>query len=301
MAHVFRTFKTNLLSPAKLLRRLTNQGAYSAGHYYSPIPSEKDILDHLKKRTPPERTLPGIDLNEQGQYKLLNEYTNFYSDLPFPAERTHRYRYFYENDWFGSTDAVFLYSLLRKYAPKRIVEVGSGFSSAVMLDTVDEFFTHQPDITFIEPFPDRLTDLIREEDKLRIKLIGRKVQEAPIDIFTSLEDGDLLFIDSSHVIKCGSDLQTLIFDILPRLSPGVIVHFHDVFYPFDYPSEWLLEGRYWNENYFLRAFLSYNSKWTILFFNSYASLMFPEFIKENMPLCTKSLGGSLYIQRRKDT
>jgi hypothetical protein len=80
-------------------------------------------------------------------------------------------------------------------------------------------------------------------------------------------------------------------------TQAVVVHFHDVFYPFDYPSEWLMEGRYWNENYFLRAFLSYNSEWSIQFFNTDVHFMFGDLIKEKMPLCAKNPGGSLYIQR----
>jgi hypothetical protein len=94
-------------------------------------------------------------------------------------------------------------------------------------------------------------------------------------------------------------MQLLMFEILPRLQPGVFVHFHDVFYPFDYPSEWLTEGRYWNENYFLRAFLSYNSEWSIRFFNTYVHFMFGDLIKEGMPLCAKNTGSSLYIQREQ--
>lgn len=87
------------------------------------------------------------------------------------------------------------------------------------------------------------------------------------------------------------------FEILPRLQPGVFVHFHDIFYPFEYPAEWLVQGRYWNENDFLRAVLSYNSEWSIQFFNTYVHFMFGDFIKEEMPLCAKNMGGSLYIRR----
>jgi hypothetical protein len=89
----------------------------------------------------------------------------------------------------------------------------------------------------------------------------------------------------------------LMFDILPLLPSGIFVHFHDVFYPFEYPSHWLKEGLYWNENYFLRAFLSYNCEWDIYFFNTYVAFSFNDFIKDNMPLCVKNPGGSLYIQR----
>ena len=166
-----------------------------------------------------------------------------------------------------------------------------------MLDTVDKFFSQRPEMTFIEPYPDRLISLFRDGDRERVRLIDKRIQDVPLDAFLTLESGDLLFIDSSHVLKCGSDLQFLIFEILPRLRPGVFVHFHDVFYPFEYPSEWLSGGRYWNENYFLRAFLSFNSEWSIVFFNTYAHWMFGDLIKEKMPLCANNPGGSLYIKR----
>jgi hypothetical protein len=130
-----------------------------------------------------------------------------------------------------------------------------------------------------------------------VTVIEGKVQKTPIDLFTSLNSGDFLFIDSSHVVKCGSDLQYLLFDVLPRLQVGVYVHFHDIFLSFEYPEEWLLKGWYWNEAYFLRAFLSNNNAWEICFFNNYVRTVFEDFIAEKMPLCMKDIGGSLYIRR----
>lgn len=123
------------------------------------------------------------------------------------------------------------------------------------------------------------------------------MQEIPLDKFKALQSGDLLFIDSSHVVKCNSDLHYLFSKLMHTLADGVIVHFHDVFYPFDYPSEWLMQGRYWNENYFLRAFLSDNRKWDILFFNNYVGMEFDKYIEGKMPLCRKGAGGSLYIRK----
>lgn len=297
MKQVIKDFVKRVPLIKNLSKRVRKQGAFPAGHYYSPIPSRADVLSYVKSRTPPTSDLPGINLNTNNQREVLDEYIKFYQDLPFPEKQTTGHRYYYENGWFGYSDAIFLYSFLRKHAPKRIIEIGSGFSSAVMLDTIDGFFSQRPEVTFIEPFPDRLNSLLRDSDRKQVKLIDKKIQDVPPEVLLSLESGDLLFIDSSHVAKCGSDLQFLMFEILPRLQPGVFVHFHDVFYPFEYPSEWLIEGRYWNENYFLRAFLSYNSEWSIYFFNTYVHFMFGDLVKKKMPLCSKNLGGSLYIQR----
>jgi len=284
---------------AKQRKQVEKQGAYPAGHYYSPIPEKDDVLAYVKSMYPLREKLPDIDLNEEGQFSLLNQYTEFYGELPFPENREPGCRYYYDNGFFSYSDAIFLYSFLRKNEPKRIIEVGSGFSSAVILDTVDRFFSHRPEITFIEPYPARLETLLRRNDKDHVRIIDEKIQDVSLELFSSLESGDFLFIDSSHIVKCGSDLQYLFFKILPGLPAGIFVHFHDVFYPFDYPYNWLKEGRYWNENYFLHAFLSYNFEWRINFFNTHVATVFNDFIKNKMPLCARNKGGSLYIQRRR--
>lgn len=167
----------------------------------------------------------------------------FMQNCHFLKNQTAGHRYYYQNIWFSYSDAIFLYSFLRKYKPRRIIEIGSGFSSAVMLDTIDAVFSEKPEVTLIEPYPDRLMSLLTQEDKEQVTVFDKKIQDVSLDLFSSLEEGDLLFVDSSHVVKCGSDLQFILFMILPILKPGVFVHFHDVFHPFDYPTEWLKEGR----------------------------------------------------------
>jgi predicted O-methyltransferase YrrM len=256
------------------------------------------VLGYITSRPPLEMDVPGIDLNQKGQFRLLKDYVEFYKDLPFPEEQGSECRYYYGNNWYSYSDAIFLYSFLRRHQPKRIIEVGSGFSSAVMLDTVDRFLPCRPEITFIEPYPDRLRSLLRSDDENRVRIIEKQIQDVPASLFASLECGDFLLIDSSHVVKCASDVQRLMFEVLPALPPGTFVHFHDVFYPFEYPANWLREGRYWNEVYLLRAFLSYNREWDICFFNTYAAVAFENLIREQMPLCVKNPGGSLYIQRK---
>ena len=297
MKETFKKLLVRMPFIRNLDEQIKAQGAYPAGHFYSPIPSKNDVLEYTKSKSLPKMELQGIELNKEGQFKLLEEFTKFYEDIPFPERQTSGFRYYYENIYYSYSDAIFLHSFLRKYKPKRIIEVGSGFSSAVILDTVDRYFSFRPDISFIDPYPERLRSLLNKEDENYVRIIEEKLQKLQLDFFTSLEAGDLLFIDSSHVVKCNSDLHFLFFNIIPLLKKGVFVHFHDVFYPFDYPSDWLNEGRYWNENYFLRAFLSNNSEWDICFFNTYVSLAFNEFIKKNMPLCVRNSGGSLYIQR----
>jgi hypothetical protein len=299
MKRLIRPFLDRMPYIRDLRQQVEKQGAFPAGHYYSPVPDKGEILAYIDSRRPFNKDLLDIDLNSEGQFGLLNEYVQFYKDLPFPEKQQPDCRYYYDNKWFSYADAVFLFSFLRKHEPKRIIEIGSGFSSAVMLDTVDRFLPNRPEITFIEPYPDRLKSLLRGDDVRNVRILDKKLQEVSSGLFSSLGSGDLLFVDSSHVMKCGSDLHLLIFDILPSLPPGIFVHFHDVFYPFDYPPEWLKGGRFWNENYFLRAFLSYNHEWSICFFTTYVASLFDDFLKEKMPLCTRNPGGGLYIQREK--
>lgn len=280
------------------LRQIEKQGAYPAGHYYSPIPEEEDVLAYIESRPPLAAEIPDIELNRESQLKLLNEYARFYDDLPFPQKPETGQRYYYDNEWYSYSDAIFLYSFLRKHEPKRIIEIGSGFSSAVVLDTTDRFLSYRPELTFVDPDPERLRSLLRNDEEDHVRIIDQKIQDVPRDLFSSLQSGDLLLIDSSHVVKCGSDLQLLMFEVLPFLPTGVFVHFHDVFYPFDYPDAWLKEGRYWNENYFLRAFLAHNHDWEIYFFNTYVAFMFEDFIREKMPLCVRNPGGSLYLRKK---
>lgn len=281
----------------RLRKRIRDAGMYPSGHFHSPIPDHSEIVAFLKYAKTHKVELPGIDLNKQNQFELLEAFQPFYKDLPFTERETQEYRYYYDQSIFCYADAIFLYCFLRHAAPRTIIEVGSGFSSALMLDTSERFLRQKPKMICIEPYPDRLRQLLKPHDEGEIQIIERKVQEVPTDTFSSLHAGDLLFIDSSHVIKCGSDVQFLMFDVLPQLPIGVFVHFHDVFFPFEYPVEWLLKGRYWNEDYFLRAFLSYNREWEIAFFNSYLAVAFEDFLREKMPLCMKDTGGSLYIRR----
>jgi predicted O-methyltransferase YrrM len=299
MKQSLRSFLERTPYIGNLYRRINKQGEYPAGHYYSPIPDRDEVLEYIESRKPLMMELPDVKLNREKQFNLLNDYVRFYTELPFPEEKNSEYRYYYNNILYCYSDAIFLYSFLRKHLPKRIIEIGAGFSTAVMLDTIDGFFSDRPDITLIEPHPDRLKSLLRSEDENYVKILDKKIQHVPTELFLSLKAGDLLFIDSSHVIKCGNDLQMLMFEVLPLLPPGIFVHFHDVFYPFDYPPQWLKQGRYWNENYFLRTFLAYNYEWSLYFFNTYAIIAFYHFIKDKMPLCLKNSGGSLYIKRER--
>jgi methyltransferase family protein len=276
---------------------LRQAGAFPPGHFHSPIPDHTELLRHVEWMKAEKLEVRDIRFNHQQQFGTLEAFAAFYDDLPFPVSQSDACRYFYDQGVFCYPDAIFLYCFLRHMRPSKIIEVGSGFSSAVILDTVERFFPVPPQITFVEPDAIRLNRLLREKDRETVHILEQQVQNLPLDLFRCLGPGDLLFIDSSHVLKCGSDLQFVLFEVLPQLPVGVYVHFHDVFEKFEYPEGWLLRGWFWNEAYFLRAFLTNNSAWEIYFFNNYVRRQFEKFLEQKMPLCLKDVGGSLYIRR----
>lgn len=268
------------------------------GHFYSPVPAPDEVKARAKEifdRT--KRALPGIDLNEPGQLALLEELKHFYPDMPFTGDGHPDLRYRFENPFYSYSDAIFLYSVIRHLSPKRIIEVGSGYSSCVILDTNERFFDGTISCTFIEPHPDVLRRLLKPGDEAAAEIIQSPVQGVDPARFAELEAGDILLIDSTHVSKTGSDVNRLFFEVLPRLRPDVWVHVHDVFYPFEYPEGWVEQGRAWNEDYLLRALLIFSSGFEITLFNTYLEAFHEEWFRREMPLCLKNPGGSIWLRR----
>ena len=272
------------------------------GHFYSPLP----CIDELKQREDTiwgnmPKSFLGIDLNEEEQIFMLESMSECYNTLPFSEKQKDGYRYYFDNSFFGYADGIILYCFLQKYRPKRIIEVGSGFSSALMLDVNEHSFMSVcgggggVDFTFIEPYPERLKSLLTPHDNVRI--IEEKLQDVDTDIFSSLQAGDILFIDSTHVSKIDSDVNLYLFNILPRLAKGVLIHIHDIPYPFEYYKEWIYNGRAWNEAYMIRTFLQFNTSFKIKFWGSYFENVHKELYFKHMPLCAKCPGGSLWLEK----
>jgi predicted O-methyltransferase YrrM len=252
---------------------------YRPGHFHSPLPSFREIdarADRIFERFP--RRLPGIEMDVPAQLELLDAFSSSYLlDMPaYGMEPLPGLRFHHDNFYYSCRDAAILHCMVRHLRPRRIVEVGSGFSSCMLLDTNELFFDRHIDLTFIEPHPERLYENIHEKDRETVRVVDSSVQDVDPETFAELASGDMLFIDSSHVTKIGSDVNHLLFDVLPSLERGVFVHFHDIFYPFEYLRDWVDEGRAWNEAYALRAFLQYNSAFAIRFFTSYLLRFFPE-------------------------
>lgn len=269
------------------------------GHFYSPIPDLKFVEKHKTTLFARQiKEIPGVRVNGEEQSELIRQFSSYYGELPFKEYKSEGLRYYFENPFFSYGDAIILYSMLRHYRPQRVIEIGSGYSSAVMLDTNDLFFGKDIKITFVEPHPERLYSLLQtEEGTGKNKIILDMVQNVPLDLFATLKANDILFIDSSHVAKIGSDVVHLLANVLPSLNNGVIIHFHDIFWPFEYPEEWIREGRAWNEDYFIRAFLQFNHTFKIVFFNSYLAIHHMDVFQEYLPLFLRNTGGSLWIQK----
>ena len=269
---------------------------FPPGHFYSPLPSREEIAEAFARGEfgPP---FPDIDLNEAGQFARLERFAAYYPDQPFPEKPVRGRRFHLDNPSYGHYDAIMLYGMLREARPRRVIEVGSGFSSAAMLDVSEHVLERRIEFTFIDPDMIRLRQLLREEDHMRCTLIEKRVQEVPVESFAALGENDVLFIDSSHVSKIGSDVNRLFFNVLPALAPGVLIHIHDVAGNLEYPRDWLEEGRAWNEQYLLRAFLMNNAAYRIELFTSWLWNAKHELIRTRMPMCARGGGGQVWLRK----
>ena len=264
-----------------------------AGHYYSPIPDAENFdsiyrspdgseydWKELERRN---NSLAGIDFNERAQLELLKKLGEAYKSRPgFPDFKEPNFRFYFMNHYYSFADATVFYCLVNEIRPRRIVDVAGGNTTTMMLDMNDFCFHDDPmQITLIEPHPDRIEGYMGGETGL--DKIYEKVQDVDPLFFQSLEAGDILFLDTTHVSKMGGEVNYLVFNILPLLKPGVIIHIHEVFYPFEYPTSFYSDGKAWNEIYLWRAFLMHNTAYEIVLFNSWLSKKHRELLRQYMP------------------
>ena len=269
------------------------------GHFYSPVVDPRLVEDRIPaERAAVLRALPGVELD-------LQRMTRFWTDhlaphartTPFPETPSPSHRYHFQNPAYGYGDATTLRAMILHHRPRRLIEVGSGWSSACTLDTLDEAGL-ATEVTFIEPYPQLLRELMWPADRERVEILEAPVQEVPLSRFDVLEENDILFIDSTHVLKTGSDVVHELGEILPRLKPGVVIHIHDVFYPFEYPREWaVVENRSWNELYALRAFLAFNRSFEVVFFNDFFAQLARPVLERDCPSFLKNTGGAIWLRR----
>lgn len=270
------------------------------GHYHHPLPDFKKMNEQFYEKYC-NKHLFDVNLNGDMQKSLLDDFCKFYQELPaWKDDRTEGLDYYYlgDNGMYSYSDAIFLYCMMRKFKPQRIIEIGAGHTTTVMTDVNRLYFENKISITSIEPDCDRIRKLLKENIN-SIQLHEQNVQDVSVALFKDLKENDILFIDSSHVSKFGSDVNRIIFDILPLLDKGVVIHFHDMFRNFEYPYDFIEMGIGWNENYLLHAFLMYNTHFQVLLLSSFIYEQYPEFLREKMPLTLKKAGGSLWLQKTK--
>ena len=209
-------------------------------HFYEPIPDTQSLPETLWSQ-PSE--LVGIDMNDSMQLDLLrNHFPKFRDEYEQPSSRASAWT---SKRPFRGVDALVAYCMVRHFQPRSIIEVGSGFSSLVLGQAAAK--NNDSALICIDPFP---REFLRKGIPALRSLIEKKVQDIDLEFFSQLESGDILFIDSSHTVKIGGDVNYLFLEVLPRLKPGVIVHVHDIFLPFEYRRDWVLdEFRFWTEQY----------------------------------------------------
>ena len=261
-------------------------------HYYEPQFNFSSYQQEYRK-------LPAIDFNDSIQTELLKSFQYQDELLKKPIENVPIPTFYYNNGSFPSGDAECYYSLIRKFKPKRIIEIGSGYSTLIAHEAIIENYRENKSktlLTCIEPYE------MPWLSKIDVNLIRKKVEDIELDFFKQLNDGDVLFIDSSHVIRPQGDVLYEVLQILPHLNSGVMVHFHDIFTPLNYPEDWLKkEYRLWNEQYLIEAFLSYNKEFEITIAMSYLAHNYKEHLYKIFPVLKKTPGripGSLWLRKK---
>jgi len=265
-------------------------------HFYQPIPDTRSLPESLWEKP---SDLPGVDLNVAKQLELLREvFPRFraeYDRIPIePGAAPHEF--FLKNGAFEGTDALVLYCIVRSFRPRLVLEVGSGFSSRLSAQAAIR--NGDTRVVCIEPYPD---EVLAGGFPCLSAVIPKKVQEVELPFFDQLRENDILFIDSSHVVKTGGDVNYLFLEVLPRLAPGVIVHVHDIFLPNEFPRRWIVDLRlFWTEQYLLQAFLTYNSEFEVLFANAYMGQKHGPEMQKTFPNSPWWGGGSFWMRRKRD-
>lgn len=264
-------------------------------HFYQPIPDTSEFgKSYFRKKF----SLRGVNMNDNKQLGVLGKFRKFskeysmFETIDKTIDDQKDPNFYFGNLAFDGIDALIYYCMIRTLKPGTIIEVGSGWSTKLAARA--SIANGKTKLVSIEPFPQPI--LTKGFDGLT-KLVRKRVQEVPISFFKTLKKNDILFIDSSHTVKAGGDVNYLILEVLPSLPKGVFVHFHDIFFPDNYPKEWVVkEHRFWAEQYLLHAFLLFNKKFRIVYANNY---MFSKHLPKVRSVFKKSpnySGGSIWIK-----
>lgn len=262
-------------------------------HFYWPIPDTLDVRQYEFNKI---ISLKGIKFNDSKMLSVLGKIEQYKKEY----EPMH-----YDSGYASHGDGAILYGMVRELKPKKVIEVGSGYSTEIIhaaLEMNRSTDGVRGSIHSIEPYPKKVLIELGERSN-NVQLTRQKVETVDPALFDTLSKGDILFIDTSHVIKVGNDVHFLYLTILPQLPVGVIVHIHDIRLPLDYPREWVLDDKkFWNEQYLLHMFLAFNENFEILFASNYVYINNPELMSEALVgLSPDGNGwpGSFWIKRVK--
>lgn len=261
-------------------------------HYYAPQPTVARLTPDLWDGPRYINQAFCFDLEEMRT--LFGELSPFATELA-DVPRTGASGFYWDNNFFPNFDAIIYYGLCRQLRPATILEVGSGFSTHVALRAAQQNGVTQ--VRCIEPYP---TPTLQAIENRLAQLIVQPVQDVPMDTFRALRAGDILFVDTSHVSKLGNDLHHIVFHVLPALPDGVFVHFHDIFLPYEYPREWVVERNwFWNEQYLLLALLMYNEVFRVVFMNHHFLHTSPQVIAQSLGCLDLGTlqGASLWLRK----
>ena len=295
--------------PSRLARDQTFFGLWERKGFHitpisfeEPIPDTRTLKDDIWRA---QSELIGIKMDVQGQIELLSRFSSRFKEEydRFPRNKTLiPSQYYTNNGAFAYVDSEILYCMIRYLKPKRIIEIGSGnstyLSAQAILKNKEDNIVCQ--LEAIEPHPN---DVLKAGFPGLSNLIVKNVQDVPVSEFSKLKNTDILFIDSSHCLKIGSDVEYEILEILPRLNKGVVVHFHDIFLPKEYPKKWVMDGfRFLNEQYMLQAFLTFNDSFEVLWASSYMALCYPDKLESAFNSYKRNFQippGSFWIRKTK--
>lgn len=193
-----------------------------------------------------------------------------------------------------------LHAMISLFRPAKIIEIGSGFSSLAILDSLEANQLSDTTVTLIEPNPERLLAHLSASDRDRFNFLTRPLENENLKLVEELQGNDLLLVDSSHVYKVGGDVQRLFEVFYPALNPGVLLHIHNVFFPFDYPASWLRRGDHMNEAYVLRSFLQYNCEFEILLWNDFVKHASEIILPSELDFGQSDISTSIWLRRAND-
>lgn len=268
-------------------------------HYYSPIPDLNELTDHQINK---EMPLIGIEMADNDQLELLKQLSTFKHEYAEFADRTKARKdgKYFLGGAYPRVDAEIAYAMVRHLKPSKIIEIGAGFSSLAMSEAclANRAEGHETEFVSIDPYPNPIIQL---NPPGLTQFLETPLEEVDPTLFDGLGKNDILFIDSTHVIKPGNDVDFEYFSLIPNLPVGVVVHVHDIFLPKPYPSNWLRrEHIYWNEQYLLAAFLAFNEAFKTKFASAYICQKYPSDIHEAIPkLPDNPSAGSFWFERLK--